>query len=286
MPRSGRRAGVITSWALVTLATGTLSACGGATATGIEPAARRPAPAAVDNASKPGEPVAEPATFHSLGVRWAVRGDANSDAVIGVRYRRHGETTWREALPLFRTDPESVSEDNRVLGGWLFAGSIVDLAPDTAYEVTLALIDPDGGGVERALDMKTGAEPREPAGMRVQHVVPAGGADRGPGTGTPTDPFRGLRIAQAPCWSTPAATSRVGSARPGPAAPGFPARRPTCVSTRPPGRWTPASGCPTSTTGSRARPPISAVASSDSHCPTTARGPDGSAARTSRSEYG
>ena len=45
--------------------------------------------------------------------------------------------------------------------------------------------------------MKTGAEPREPAGMRVQHVVPAGAADRGPGTGTATDPFRGLRTAQA-----------------------------------------------------------------------------------------
>jgi len=183
--------------ALVALATVTLSACGGATATGIEPAARGPAPAVVDNASKPGAPVAEPATFHSLGVRWAVRGDANSDAVIGVRYRRHGETTWREALPLFRTDPESVSADNRVPGGWLFAGSIVDLAPDTAYEVTLALIDPDGGSVERTLHMKTGAEPREPAGMRVQHVVPAGAADRGPGTGTATDPFRGLRTAQA-----------------------------------------------------------------------------------------
>ncbi len=149
------------------------------------------------NASKPDAPVAEPATFHSLGVRWAVRGDANSDAVIGVRYRRHGETTWREALPLFRTDPESVSADNRVPGGWLFAGSIVDLAPDTAYEVTLALIDPDGGSVERTLHMKTGAEPREPAGMRVQHVVPAGAADRAPGTGTATDPFRGLRTAQA-----------------------------------------------------------------------------------------
>jgi len=46
----------------------------------------RPASAAGDNASEPGEPLAEPATFHSLGVRWAVRGDANSDATIGVRY--------------------------------------------------------------------------------------------------------------------------------------------------------------------------------------------------------
>ena len=35
MPLSGRRSGVITYWALVALATVTLSACGGASGTGI-----------------------------------------------------------------------------------------------------------------------------------------------------------------------------------------------------------------------------------------------------------
>ena len=174
--------------ALVGLASVALSACAGAGATGLGSAG---------NASEAAEPAAEPATFHSLGVRWAVRGDANADAQIGVRYRPRAETHWREALPLFRTDPESVSRENRVKGGWLFAGSIVDLAADTEYEVTLALTDPDGGSVQRTLSMRTGAEPREPAGMRVRHVVPAGAGDPGPGTGTPTDPFRGLRHAQA-----------------------------------------------------------------------------------------
>lgn len=169
----------------------TLPACGSTEMVRAEPTS----PA--DSVSHPGEPMAEPATVHSLGVRWAVRGDANGNAVITVRYRRRAETDWHAALPLFRTDPESVSEDNRVPGGWLFAGSIVDLEPDTEYEVGLALTDPDGGGVQRTLQMKTGAEPREPAGMRVRHVVPAGPVDRGPGTGTASDPFRGLRPAQA-----------------------------------------------------------------------------------------
>ena len=172
-------------------------ACGGSVALREESATGFLAAATSgEKASQPGEPVAEPATFHSLGVRWAVRGDANSDAVIGVRYRQRAETAWREALPLFRTDPESVSDDNRVAGGWLFAGSIVDLAPDTEYEVALALTDPDGGSVQRTLYMKTGTEPLEPAGMRVRHVVPSGATDRGPGTGTVSDPFRGLRNAQ------------------------------------------------------------------------------------------
>ncbi len=173
-------------------------ACGGTTAPSsgtveARPAATNPA----DNVSRPGEPVAEPATFVSLGVRWPVVGDANADAAITVHYRRRGEAAWREAMPLFRTDPESVSDENRVPGGWLFAGSIVDLVPDTEYEVALALTDPDGGNTQRALVMRTRAEPREPAGMRVRHVVPAGAADRGPGTGAPGDPFRGLRAAQA-----------------------------------------------------------------------------------------
>jgi hypothetical protein len=167
------------------------AACGGTRAVRAEPSS----PA--ENASLPAEPAAEPATFHSLGVRWVVHGDANGNAVITVRYRRRAESGWHAALPLFRTDPESVSDDNRVPGGWLFAGSIVDLAPGTEYEVALALADPDGGSVQQTLQMSTRGEPREPAGMRVRHVVPAGTADRSPGTGTASDPFRGLRHAQA-----------------------------------------------------------------------------------------
>jgi hypothetical protein len=173
-------------------------ACSGPVAPRVgEAADRPPAASPASNASRPGEPVAEPATFHSLGVRWPVQGDANADAAIDVRYRRRGETAWRQGLPLFRTDPESVSEENQVAGGWLFAGSIVDLVPDTEYEVALTLTDPDGGGMQRTLTMRTRAEPREPAGMRVRHVVPTGTGGGGPGTGAPGDPFRGLRAAQA-----------------------------------------------------------------------------------------
>lgn len=187
-------------WAGLLLAAVGLAAiaCSGAAAPRRGGAAGRPLPAAgATNASQPGEPVAEPSTFLSLGVQWPVRGDGNADASIGVRYRRRSDAGWREGLPLFRTDPDSVSDENRVVGGWLFAGSIVDLVPDTEYEVALALTDPDGGSTERTLTMRTAAEPREPACMRVRHVVPAGPADRGPGSGLAQDPFRGLRAAQA-----------------------------------------------------------------------------------------
>jgi hypothetical protein len=183
---------------LLALVTMVASACG-QTTTSVTPSAIAAAGASAlaDNAARPGEPVAEPATFHSLGVRWPVRGDANVNAVIGVHYRAAGEAAWREALALFRTDPKSVPPESHVADGWLFAGSIVDLAPDTEYEVALTLQDPDGGSVRHSLTMRTTAEPREPAGMRVRHVVPAAAGDVAAGTGSRDDPFRGLRAAQA-----------------------------------------------------------------------------------------
>jgi Right handed beta helix region len=161
--------------------------------------AMKPAPGdgASANESIPGEPQAEPATFHSLGVRWPIRGDANLNASIAVQYIKRGESEWRNALPLFRIDPESISDENQVAGGWLFAGSIVDLLPGTEYAVALTLKDPDGGDVQRVLTMRTAEEPREPAGMRIRHVVPAGRPPGGNGSGTVEDPFRGLTAAQA-----------------------------------------------------------------------------------------
>jgi hypothetical protein len=114
-----------------------------------------------------------------------------------MQYRRRGDEVWKNALPLFRTDPEAVSDENQVSGGWLFAGSIIDLAPDTEYEVALSLIDPDGGGTQRVLLMRTRGEPREPAGMRVRHVAPLTAKAGGAGTGTATDPFRGLQAAES-----------------------------------------------------------------------------------------
>jgi hypothetical protein len=149
------------------------------------------------NRSQPGEPVPEPATWHSLGVRWPIRGDANATAGIAVQYRQRGVTAWKNALPLSRIDPEAGSDENRVPGGWLFAGSIVDLTPETEYEVALSLVDADGGSAQRVLLLRTGGEPREPAGMRVRHVVPAAAGSGGPGAGTVTNPFRGVRAAEA-----------------------------------------------------------------------------------------
>jgi len=155
---------------------------------GLLPAA---AALAGQNASQPGEVRHEPATLHCLAVRWPVKGDANRNAAVAVRYRKIGAAKWKQGYPLFRPHPDKMSPENRVAGGWLFAGSIVNLNPDTRYEVKLALKDSDGGDAVKALKMRTLAEPVGPKGMRVRHVVPAPGGAGG-GSGTKDDPFKGL----------------------------------------------------------------------------------------------
>ena len=147
------------------------------------------------DAVMPGTIVVEPATPSALGVRWPVIGDRNLNATIAVAYRKTGNPTWSVGYPLFRTFNDRVSPDNAVADGHLFAGSIVDLEPDTEYEVRFALEDPDGGSAVRNLKLRTAAVPRLRVAMKQRHVVPlAAGAAPG-GSGTAADPFRGLQAA-------------------------------------------------------------------------------------------
>lgn len=145
--------------------------------------------------STPGAVVAEPSTPTALGVRWPVVGDKNLNAAIAVAYRKAGSEAWIEGYPLFRTFNDRVSRDNSVRDGHLFAGSIVDLTPDTEYDVRLSLDDPDGGSTVRTMKMRTAAIPRLPATLQRRHVVPLAQGQTPGGGGTQADPFRGLRTA-------------------------------------------------------------------------------------------
>ncbi len=154
-----------------------------------------------ENASAPGEIQPEPSTLHCLAVRWPIKGDDNANATVEVQYRKAGDTAWKQAFPLLRTIRSATREQrgqwafsgippDRLPGGWIFAGSIVDLDPETEYEVKLSLKDPDGGDIEKVLKMRTIGEPKEPPGMRVRHVVPEDGG------GVP-DAIKGLSAAVA-----------------------------------------------------------------------------------------
>ena len=123
----------------------------------------------------PGRLLVEPPTLENLGFRWYIDGDDNRNASVAVSYRRQGERAWKSALPLLRVHHEMVNRDyGPYRTGNLFAGSVLFLRPDTAYEVRLVMQDPDGGGGTKRLTVATRAEPAAFEGGRKLHVYPAG----------------------------------------------------------------------------------------------------------------
>jgi hypothetical protein len=135
--------------------------------------------AAIDpDAVTPVEFVIEPPTLTNLGFEWFIRGDENRNATVEVSYRRQGANPWQPALPMLRLKGERVYSESRmdVISPNMFAGSVLDLAPDTIYEVQFVMSDPDGvqGEGRRIETIRTRPEPEPYAGGRVFHVYPHG----------------------------------------------------------------------------------------------------------------
>jgi hypothetical protein len=131
------------------------------------------------NAVKPGKFVVEHPTLICLGFEWYVEGDANHNATVKVWYRKKGHHVWKEALPLLRIQNEECINSFSV--NWidyvtpnLFAGSIMDLDPDTTYECKFLMSDPDGvrGKAFERVMLRTRPEPQPYEGGNVYHVYP------------------------------------------------------------------------------------------------------------------
>ena len=96
---------------------------------------------------KPGEFVVENPTLINLGFEWVIQGDDNRNANVDVSYRKQGETVWKQGLPLLRLQGERIYQTDgvfNVISPNMFAGSILDLEPDTGYEARFRMSDPDG----------------------------------------------------------------------------------------------------------------------------------------------
>src|ERR1700716_2712829 len=96
---------------------------------------------------KPGEFVVDHPTLINLGFEWVIEGDDNRNAKVDVSYRKKGETQWKQGLPLLRLQGERIYQNQGVfdvVSPNMFAGSILDLEPDTAYEARFVMSDPDG----------------------------------------------------------------------------------------------------------------------------------------------
>ncbi|HTA51331.1 MAG TPA: hypothetical protein VK757_01015, partial [Candidatus Acidoferrum sp.] len=137
------------------------------------------------NSVTAGEFQIDPPTLVSLGFEWPIAGDDNRNARVDVTFRKKGEQQWRPALPLLRLQHEHVPGGLPREGGAhyftyvapnMFAGSILDLEPDTEYECRFVLSDPDGvhGNAHRAVTVRTRKEPMPAEGGHVYHVYPFG----------------------------------------------------------------------------------------------------------------
>lgn len=157
----------------------------------VDPA--KPHPAATPGALK------SYSTLHSLGFEWDLGGgDTNHNATCKTQYRRTDETTWHEALPLFRVMYAGWYADREARAKYnMFAGSILFLRPGAEYVVRLSLSDPDGGDVEREVRIATRPVPNYGTPARTLHVVPRERDDTSPaGDGSQAKPFRGIAEAQ------------------------------------------------------------------------------------------
>ena len=132
-----------------------------------------------DTKVTPGELVIEHPTLINLGFEWHVEGDANRNASVDVSFRKQGETTWRTGMPLVRLHGEQVFQRNvfNLVTPNMFAGSILDLEPGTAYDARFVMTDPDGvngaaANATRTVTVRTRPEPMAATGGKTYHVYP------------------------------------------------------------------------------------------------------------------
>ena len=130
--------------------------------------------------TKPGELVIDPPTLINLGFEWLIEGDEivmPGRSVVSPQGRHPVET----GLPLLRLQGERIYQTDGVfdvVSPNMFAGSILDLEPDTAYEARFVMSDPDGFAGQagktwsKPSTVRTRPEPKPYAGGRVFHVYP------------------------------------------------------------------------------------------------------------------
>jgi hypothetical protein len=135
-------------------------------------------PVTYGNKIKAGEFVVEPPTLICLGFEWRIDGDDNRNATVEVHYHKKGDMAWKEAQPLFRQQREQAGGDATIqeyVIPNMFAGSILDLEPDTEYECRFQMLDPDGviGTKQKVVSVRTRPEPKPFAGGKILHVYPS-----------------------------------------------------------------------------------------------------------------
>ncbi|MEX2231374.1 MAG: right-handed parallel beta-helix repeat-containing protein [Cyclobacteriaceae bacterium] len=117
----------------------------------------------------PGEIISPYPTVENLSVEWFITGDDNQNGTVKVKFRKKGNATWQEGMPLRR-----VPAGENIKFKWQnkHSGSIFDVTPDTPYEIKLTLNDPDGGSSEKTVEVRTRPEPIISAGAEIIEMAP------------------------------------------------------------------------------------------------------------------
>ena len=89
------------------------------------------------------------ATYHAASIYWTP-GNGSADRDVRVKFRATGTTPWRDGLSLRYNPVEGTTEDKAT-----YRGSLVNLTPDTTYEVSLAL---EGTQTTATFNIKTWSE--------------------------------------------------------------------------------------------------------------------------------
>ena len=99
-------------------------------------------------------------TLTNLAVEWQIDGDDNLDATCEVKFRKAGEVTWHNGMPLRRVPAGASQKTNRIVS-WTnrLSGSIFDLEPGTEYQIALKLHDPDRDDATKTVKASTRPEP-------------------------------------------------------------------------------------------------------------------------------
>jgi len=127
------------------------------------------------DSTMPGEFIIEPPTLISLGFEWFIEGDDNRNAEVSVACRETQRGDWFAGAPLLRIGNERINENAlQYITPTMFAGSVFDLEPSTAYQCRFTLSDPDGvsGDAQMLANVTTRAEPVPDPDGNVYHVYP------------------------------------------------------------------------------------------------------------------
>lgn len=138
--------------------------------------------AIAQNETIPGEITIPYPTIINIAIEWKIQGDDNQNGIVSVKFREKGKTTWQKGMPLRRVPAgrnETLDTLLKTVPGYpnfkwenKHSGSVFDLKPNTNYEISLKLEDPDGGSADQIVEVHTRPVPAVTNTAKIIEIKP------------------------------------------------------------------------------------------------------------------